>query len=314
MKWLVKASVQKALSSLPDGTRLNYVFQRKVSKSLPASDATFRLKFSRALRHLEAFDKYGARARSEAVFYEFGAGWDLAVPLAYYALGVDRQILVDIRANLHLELIEDSVGKFERLADELEREAGQPLRRLRPLGDASVSELERNFGIRYLAPYDARDTKLPAASVDFISSTVTLEHIPEQDAAAILAECERLLRRDGVMSCRIDLQDHNSYVDKSVSRYNFLKFSEPAWRMLNSPLHYQNRLRYPDYTRLFRAAGLEVLEEAVSRPTAAELELLRTMKVAAKFRGRYSLEDLGAKTMTVAARPAGGPPASGEAS
>ena len=314
MKWLVKASVQKALSSLPDGTRLNYVFQRKVSRSLPASDATFRLKFSRALRHLEAFDKYGARARSEAVFYEFGAGWDLAVPLAYYALGVDRQILVDIRANLHLELIEDSVGKFERLADELEREAGQPLRRLRPLGDASVSELERNFGIRYLAPYDARDTKLPAASVDFISSTVTLEHIPEQDAAAILAECERLLRRDGVMSCRIDLQDHNSYVDKSVSRYNFLKFSEPAWRMLNSPLHYQNRLRYPDYMRLFRTAGFEVLEEAVSRPTAPELELLRTMKVAAKFRGRYSLEELGAKTMTVVARPAGHLPASAEAS
>ena len=49
---------------------------------------------------------------------------------------------------------------------------------------ASLEELEARFGIRYLAPRDARATALPAGSVDFVSSTSTLEHVPARGARA----------------------------------------------------------------------------------------------------------------------------------
>ena len=43
------------------------------------------------------------------------------------------------------------------------------------------------------------------------------EHIPEPDLASILGECARLLRPGGLVSFRIDLTDHYSYFDRSLS-------------------------------------------------------------------------------------------------
>jgi SAM-dependent methyltransferase len=310
MRWLLKAATQNLFSVLPRGERLNYQFQRRVIRSLPASDARFRRKLVRAFQHYDAFARYGKA--SDPVFYEFGAGWDLAVPLAYYGLGVDRQILVDIRPIIRLELVNDSIRKFEANKAELEEASG---RSLRPLGAADVStlaELEERFGIRYLAPCDARDTGLAADSIDFISSTDTIEHIPEDDLLRILVECRRLLKPDGLMSYRIGMEDHYAYFDRSVSHYNFLRFSDRTWRVLNPALHYQSRLRHPDYVRLARAAGFEIVEDRPSRPTEADLALLRQMELAPRFRDRYALEELGIKATTFVVRPLRDSPAAEE--
>ena len=42
MRWVAKAAVQRGLGVLPQGERLNYVFQRHVLRSLPASESVFR--------------------------------------------------------------------------------------------------------------------------------------------------------------------------------------------------------------------------------------------------------------------------------
>jgi SAM-dependent methyltransferase len=304
MRWLAKAAVQRGLGLLPQGERVNYVFQRHVLRSLPAGESVFRRKFSRALQHLRAFEKYGpAVSPRDACFYEFGAGWDLAIPLSYAALGVGRQVLVDIRPSVRLELVNDSLATVERLSEELEGEAGRKLRRLGgPI--LSQRELANRFGITYLAPCDARATALPGESVDFVSSTDTCEHIPEDDLAGIFRECRRLLRPSGAFSCRIDLQDHYSYFDPNLSRYHFLRFSDRAWGLANSPLHHQNRLRSPDYLRLVREAGFELLAERPSRPSEEGLAELSSIRLAPRFQG-YSPEELGITVLSfVARRPA----------
>jgi SAM-dependent methyltransferase len=301
MRWLAKAALQRSLGALPQGERLNYVFQRRVLRSLPAGDAALRRKFSRALQHLGVYREHGPGVGpAEACFYEFGAGWDLAIPLAYAMLGVGRQVLVDIRPSARLELVNDSIASFDRLRAELEAEAG---RELRPLGGPvlALKELEPRFGIRYLAPCDARDTGLPAGSIELVTSTDTCEHIPEADLAAIFRECRRLLRPGGVFSCRIDLQDHYAYFDPGLSRYNFLRFSDRAWRLVNSPLHYQNRLRSPDYMRLVREAGFEILVERPSGPSEDGLAELEALPLAPRFRG-YGPDELGVTVLSFVAR------------
>jgi SAM-dependent methyltransferase len=304
MRWLAKAALQRGLGLVPQGERLNYVFQRHVRRSLPASESVFRRKFARALQHLRAYEEHGpATPAAKACFYEFGAGWDLAIPLSYAALGVGRQVLVDIRPSARVALVNDSLAALERLRDELEAEVG---RELRPLGGpiGAREELEERFGITYLAPRDARTTGLPAESVDFVSSTDTCEHIPRADLAEIFGECGRLLRPGGAFSCRIDLQDHYSYFDPSLSRYHFLRFSDRAWRLVNSPLHYQNRLRSPDYLQLVRAAGFDVVAERASGPSEEGLEQLHSLALAPRFRG-YTPEELGVTILSfVARRPA----------
>jgi SAM-dependent methyltransferase len=301
MKWVAKAAVQRGLGALPQGERLNYVFQRRVLRSLPAGDAALRQKFSRALQHVAVYREYGNGVPAEdACFYEFGAGWDLAIPIAYALLGVGRQVLVDIRPSARVELVSDSIASFERLRGELEAEAG---RELRPLGGpvGSLAELEGRFSIEYLAPCDARATGLPAESVDFVSSTDTCEHIPGRDLAGIFRESLRLLRPAGAFSCRIDLQDHYAYFDRSLSRYNFLRYSDRAWSLVNSPLHFQNRLRAPDYLLLVREAGFELVVERPSGPSAEGLAELEALPIDEGFLG-YTPDELGVTVLSFVAR------------
>lgn len=293
-RWLVKAALQKGMSALPASESVNYVFQRRISGSLPASEAAFRRKFARAQEHLRAYERHGAgRQVPDLTLYEFGAGWDLAVPLAYWALGVERQLLVDIHANLRFELVNVTLERLQRL-DGTRLPDNDPI--------ASTAELEERFGIAYVAPRDARATGFDAASVDLVSSTNTLEHIPAQDLVPIVRECRRLLRQDGVLSSRIDLADHYSYFDRSLSPYNFLRYDDARWRWLNSDVLFQNRLRRPDYLGAFAEAGLDVVEEVAARPDEAGLAELARLEVAERFRG-YGLDDLAVTALVLVARP-----------
>ena len=142
---------------------------------------------------------------------------------------------------------------------------------------------------------------LPDASVDFISSTDVCEHIPEPDLAGILRECARLLRPGGLVSFRIDLADHYSYFDKSLSRYHFLRYDDQRWRWANSPLQYQNRLRVTDYRRLVEGAGFEVVSWSPSLPKNAVAEL-SGLPLAPHFRDGYTPEELGVTVLSFVAR------------
>lgn len=294
----------KALGVVPGSDLLHYVLQRHVTRSLPTSRRVFRRQRARAVAHVvEAYLQHGPdRPLSEAVFYEFGAGWDLTIPLVYRALGVERQVLVDIRPNVRLELVNHTLRRLRKSRGALRRISRRPVRGLGP-SLTSSAELETRFGIRYLAPCDARATGLPSASVDFASSTSTLEHIPEPDIVPILAECRRLLKPDGVLSARIDMRDHFSYADPRVSPYSFLRYSPRAWRLLNSRLLYQNRLRLPDHLRLIEAAGFELVAVDAHQPGGKAQAELGSVPIAHVFRG-YSPEELAVGTAFVVARPA----------
>jgi hypothetical protein len=77
------------------GDRINYLMSRYVTQS-PATEATFQRDVSFAAQYLEAFRGHGERTIDDALFYEFGAGWDLSVPLSYYSLGANRQLVADV--------------------------------------------------------------------------------------------------------------------------------------------------------------------------------------------------------------------------
>jgi len=179
MRWIAKAAVQKGLSALPNEEAVNYWFQRHLTHTLPRSGSNLHLHIELPSRHLQMFKKYGACPVGEATFFESGAGWDLIGPLTCYALGVEKQVLIDIRSNLRFELVEQAWADLNQCRYEIERDSGMPARDLGSEPPNSQEALEERFGISYMAPYDARDTGLPADSFDFVSSTDTIERIPE---------------------------------------------------------------------------------------------------------------------------------------
>jgi hypothetical protein len=90
----------------------------------------------------------------------------------------------------------------------------------------------------------------------------------------------------------VDYQDHYSYFDSRITAYNFLRYSERGWRTYNPSLHYQNRMRHPDYMRLYESAGFEIVEDHCRVPSADDLHVIESMPLDARF-SRYSSRDLG---------------------
>lgn len=297
MRWILKALTKKLMSGMPFGAQLDYFFKLKVAKTVPFNDTEFYHRVSIAARHWDAFKRYCPQNNlSKNQFFEFGAGWDLIIPLTYYVLGVHSQTVVDIRKNVRWELVNDAIDKFIRYREEVSRILDKEVD-LNPSVLGSSKDLFYQFGINYLAPYHARNKLLPSNSFDFISNTATLEHIPESDLYGMLKECHRLLKPEGIMSCRIDLKDHYSYFDSQISHYNFLKFSERTWCLLNSSLHFQNRLRSRNYEEIATKVGFEILDKEEVLPDSNDIKILEKIKICRTFKGKYNLQELGIKDL-----------------
>jgi SAM-dependent methyltransferase len=172
---------------------------------------------------------------------------------------------------------------------------------VRAYGANGAEGLRELYGIEYFAPCDARATPLEPGVIDCVTSTNTLEHIPQEDLARILAECYRVLRPGGVVSLKIDYQDHFSYSDTSISVYNFFQYSDSAWRKWSPPSHYQNRLRHSDYRKLISMTGFEVVAEELQEPSEEDLQLLGRLRLAARFRN-YQRKDLATRGAYLIAR------------
>ena len=269
--WRAKALLQHAFSAVPGGDRLNYRFQRHVTRGYPVSDRSLAADVEVGRHHVEQFARHGAAPVTEARFLEFGAGWDLAMPLVLRTHGVASQTVLDLRPLARAELIADAARRLG-FAD-----APQP-------DDDSTAAFLVRHGIDYRAPADARATALPAGSVDCVTSTNTLEHIPPADIAAILRECHRVLTPGGLLSFAVDYKDHYSYFDRTRSAYAFLRYSPRGWRLYNPDLHFQNRLRHDDYLALYEAAGFRVVDEVVDRPSDEELQALTALPLHESFR------------------------------
>jgi hypothetical protein len=71
---------------------------------------------------------------------------------------------------------------------------------------------------------------------------------------------------------------------------------------VNSPIHFQNRLRAPDYLRLVRDAGFELVVERPSGPDEDGLRQLAELPLAEPFRNGYPPHELGVTVLSFVAR------------
>lgn len=107
-------------------------------------------------------------------------------------------------------------------------------------------------------------------------SNNTFEHIPKIILIDILKEFKRLLKADGVMSHFIDLSDHFAHFDTSITTYNFLKFSEKQWDLIDNSIQPQNRMRWADYKKMYADLNIAIKIEE-TRP--GDLAALNTITV-----------------------------------
>src|SRR5438270_5848829 len=87
MNWKMKALAQSALSRVPFATTINYWGQTFITHAHDDLTPLVLERIKAARWFLQNFRDHSQADLATAQFFEFGAGWDLAGPLALYCLG-----------------------------------------------------------------------------------------------------------------------------------------------------------------------------------------------------------------------------------
>jgi len=286
MTFKIKCFIQRIISAFPNSGKINYFFQRYVRKSLPRSDEMLLNKAKIAFYHFNRFIQNKGKKIKTEKYLEFGAGWDLIIPFCFLCMGFNVTA-IDIKRIVVPELIEATLKKFLNLKDKLQFDFDPEILSC----TYNDREIEIYPGMNYYAPMYMQNTDFPDDTFDLITSTATMEHIPEEDLLPILEECYRILKPGGIFSAVIDYQDHWSYFDKSISVYNFLKYSQKEWKKYSPSVMYQNRLRHNEYIDIISKTDFEIKVNESKYPDEKHLSMLRDLKVDDQFSG-YTFDEL----------------------
>ncbi len=294
-KWVLKAVVQKGISLLPYKHRINYLFQKYVTKGVQLSSLYFEDRLIHLKEHLHFFQKYKGGI-SDCHTLELGTGWYPVVPVGLFLTGARRMYTVDIsalmnKANLCLTLQRyldwHKSGALQPYLTPLPGRLEMARQLLTEAETLSLEQLLERMNLSYLVQ-DARHLDLADDSIQLITSNNTFEHIYPNILREILLEFKRILSDDGVMSHFIDMSDHFAHLDRKISIYHFLRFSEQSWKWIDNDVQPQNRWRLEQYRRTYRDLGIEIREEK-NRP--GEPAVVAMEPIADQFKV-FSLEEL----------------------
>jgi SAM-dependent methyltransferase len=262
MHWKLKAAIQNSVASLPDSlSYATYYWIQRRFGGLKNVNPVGRLQSG--LETWQRIVEAGGEPSGKA-FFEVGTGRMALAPLAYWLMGAEKTITVDLNPYLKFELIQESLQYMWRNLEEIRGLFGsslqesrlESLRQLTQGTSFSQDQFLEHCRIQYIAPGDAAKTPLSPGSIDFHTSYQVFEHIPREILAQILAEGNRIIRDQGLFVHHIDYSDHFSHSDSSISAINFLQYSDSQWeKYAGNRYMYMNRLRHDDYLDLFLSAG-----------------------------------------------------------
>ena len=298
MDWRVKGVIQKGLSLMPGGRRLNTRLQHFLGgmRDFDGSVAGKVGDWATSMGYLSDvnFRVHGTR------LMEVGTGWYPALPLCFVLAGTGSIATFDIvrllGETVTFRLLEDLEKHVPRIADLAGENSATVYARLLELRRSkNLSELLSKSRIEYFAPADGCATGLEPDSIDLIYSNSVLEHVPPEVIRGLMKEGFRVLKPGGLAMHNVGCNDHYAFFDKSISFANFLQYGEREWRLWNNPIQYQNRLRAPEFVELAIAAGFEVINKRTHvRP--GTLEALASMRIAPQF-DCFSRDELAATTV-----------------
>jgi hypothetical protein len=295
--WLIKSTIHRVISWLPNSGAWNELFQKYVTRSIVLTPEQFTGKLGEARRYLEHQRQFTASTKTEFTVLEVGTGWHPTIPLALYLCGAGDIWTFDIDSHLSrsrltqlldLFMAADTQGRLVRLLPRLIKSRMEHLRAWRSFAAREGPEAWLKRLQIHAAVCDARNTGLKPGSVDFIFSSGVLEYIPPAILRDLMREFRRVASSRAVMVHRLNLVDQFAYFDKSLSPFHHLKYTEEQHRRWSSPLIWQNRLRVSDYRRLLAETGFTL--KAEDSTSGAKVDLDR-VEVSLEFL-RYTTEDV----------------------
>ena len=284
---MLKALIQKTISFLPNSHRINYWFQKNITKGVQLTDEYLDDRLIHFKNHLYFYHKYFGKKIAPDSILELGTGWYPIIPICFFLTGAKKIYTIDIAELCNEENLTTSLKKVIEYHERALLQKYVPVKadRLQILktlltDKASKKEILAKLNLTYLIE-DARKMSLQDNTIEYITSNNTFEHVYPDILKDILIDFKRVLKTNGVMSHFIDMSDHFAHMDASINIYHFLKFSEKEWDRIDNTIQPQNRWRMVHFRKLFADLNLKILEEK-NRP--GDLVALRSVNVHEEFR------------------------------
>ena len=279
-KWKIKAIVQKGISYLPNKEKINYWFQKYITNGVDLTDEYFGYKITHAKDHLQFFEKYSNSKLVESNALELGTGWYPIIPIALFLNDIKLIHSLDLsdwmtRENLKktckkfIEWRND--GKLQEFLRYINEEKWKIIQSLAIDEKQDLDSMCQQIKLRRWIG-DARNTHFHKNSIDLMCSNNTFEHIPKEILKSILLEFIRIIKPNGVMSHFIDMSDHFAHFDHSINIYNFLRYSDQKWNLIDNSIQPQNRMRFIDYKEIYRKLNIPITHEEIRKGNIDELK------------------------------------------
>jgi hypothetical protein len=284
--WLAKVAAMKGLGAAPGGMKMYSTLQRIVTRSTTPTQHRIDGKIGVASEYLTEIQGRIPVPMSEVTHIDVGTGWMPTIPLLFYSLGVERQMLCDVRANLSLDRVVQTASLVRTRLEPAAEVGGFPVQRVPTLDHQhpDLTSCLSSIGMEYRVPYTTSDFSR-TSGWKLVSCTQVLQHLRYHEIVELLRGVARAIAGGGLFVTTIHLYDLYSDSDPNVSRFNKYRYSDWVWeRFCTSRAMYFNRLTSSDYERAFAEAGLRLLKCKVNPPTDEQLRELRGMKIHPQFR------------------------------
>jgi SAM-dependent methyltransferase len=276
-KWVLKAIIQKLISWLPNSHRVNFWFQKYITKGVQLSDKYFGDKLIHAEDHIKHFRAHQAQGQFSSL--ELGTGWYPVVPLAMYLSGARNATSIDLNSLMTKESFSETIEKFQEWFAAGKLKNWEPYFLSERVSQLQKIEVRKSsyetllviFNFEYRVG-DAQNLQDEAGTYDLIHSNNVFEHVHPQVLSNILKEFKRVLKQNGLMSHFIDMSDHFAHLDSSITIYNFLRFSPEAWQRIDNEVQPQNRWRLSDYESLYKSLALQISEKEARPGSITDLD------------------------------------------
>jgi len=166
------------------------------------------------LRLLEVLREEGLDPATRR-FVHLGLGEAPALPLLWSLAGAPEVVLVEPERLLDADLLRRTAAALSRhaslLAERLDLETEEVVRRLRCPGDCTFFEALRQFRMQYVAPYDLLRDPLPRREADLVTARSPLEGYTRGYLKSVLARAAEGLPSHSRLCLCIDQPEHYEY-------------------------------------------------------------------------------------------------------
>ncbi len=220
-------------------------------------------------RYLNLFEKYNVLKNGDQLL-ELGTGWLHWGATTMRLLCDIETTLFDIWDNRQFGAFKNYLRRLDEIIDKemiLDSVINERVHNLirSILATSSFDDMYHLLNFKYVINPSGKLNLFMDESFDLIVSEGVLEHVKINHLSEYVNDFYRLLKPGGYSIHTINVSDHLSGYDKSVSKKNYLRYSDQVWQyFIENEVQYFNRVQASEWLALFETSRLKLIDKKLS--------------------------------------------------